>query len=86
MLLFGMDTVGLKELRQHASEYVKRAEAGETLLITVAGRASAVLGPAARQQWNSFADIAFVFDSAHDPTLAADLSAVDDTARDPWEQ
>ncbi|WP_204868779.1 MULTISPECIES: type II toxin-antitoxin system Phd/YefM family antitoxin [Nocardiaceae] len=32
-----MDTVGSRELRQHASDYVERAEAGETLLITVSG-------------------------------------------------
>ncbi|MEN0136840.1 MAG: hypothetical protein AAGC80_16945 [Rhodococcus sp. (in: high G+C Gram-positive bacteria)] len=29
--------MGLGELRQHASDYVTRAEAGETMLITVAG-------------------------------------------------
>lgn len=81
-----MDSVGLKELRQHASDYVKRAEAGETLLITVAGRPSAVLGPAARQQWNSFDDIAAVFDTASDPSLAADLAAIADTPHDPWQQ
>lgn len=81
-----MDTVGLKELRQHASDYVKRAEAGETLLITVAGRPSAVLGPAARRQWNNFDDLAAVFDSAPDPTLVADLTSVRDSVRDPWQQ
>ncbi|MGA9870556.1 MAG: type II toxin-antitoxin system prevent-host-death family antitoxin [Rhodococcus sp. (in: high G+C Gram-positive bacteria)] len=81
-----MDTVGLKELRQHASDYVKRAEAGETLLITVAGRPSAVLGPAARKQWTSFDDVAAVFDTASDPTLDADLASANDSVRDPWHQ
>ncbi|SNS93879.1 type II toxin-antitoxin system Phd/YefM family antitoxin [Rhodococcoides kyotonense] len=81
-----MDTIGLKELRQHASDYVKRAEAGETLLITVAGRPSAVLGPTARKQWQSFSDIADVFESASDPTLSDDLHGVDDDVQDPWER
>lgn len=76
--------MGLEQLRQHTSDYVKRAEAGETLLITVAGRPSAVLGPAARKQRNSFDDIASVFDTASDPTLAADLASMEDTVRDPW--
>jgi len=32
-----MESIGLRELRQSASDYVKRAEDGEELLITVAG-------------------------------------------------
>ena len=42
---FGMDEVGLREMRQNASDLVRRAEAGERLTITVAGRPAAVLGP-----------------------------------------
>lgn len=56
-----MDSIGLKELRQHASDYVKRAEAGESMLITVAGRPSAVLGPARRKEWNTYEEISDVF-------------------------
>ncbi|MGV8872534.1 MAG: type II toxin-antitoxin system Phd/YefM family antitoxin [Rhodococcus sp. (in: high G+C Gram-positive bacteria)] len=81
-----MESIGLKELRQHASDYVKRAEAGESLLITVAGRPSALLGPAARKQWNTFDEIANVFDAAHDPSLAGDLTDVADTIQDPWQR
>jgi prevent-host-death family protein len=81
-----MESVGLKELRQHASDYVKRAEAGESMLITVAGRPSAVLGPAERKQWNSYDDVADVFATAHDPSLEADLAAVDDSMQNPWQR
>ncbi|MGW7681893.1 type II toxin-antitoxin system Phd/YefM family antitoxin [Kribbella sp. NPDC054772] len=38
-----MDTFGLRELRQHASDPVRRAEAGDHLVITVSGRPAAVL-------------------------------------------
>ena len=86
VLFLRMDKVGLKELRQHASDVVKRAEAGETMLITVAGRPSAVLAPITRNQWRRYDDIVGVFDSEPDPSLAADLKSVDDPARDPWEQ
>lgn len=79
-----MDTIGLKELRQHASDYVKRAEAGETLLITVSGRPGAVLGPASEKQWNRYSDIEDVFDTPTDHTLADDLAEKNDTVQDPW--
>ena len=81
-----MESIGLRVLRQHASDYVKRAEAGESLLITVAGRPSALLGPAERKQWNTFDDVADVFDSEHDPTLAGDLVDIDDSMQDPWQR
>ncbi|GGF99115.1 hypothetical protein GCM10007304_11240 [Rhodococcoides trifolii] len=80
-----MDSIGLKELRQHASDYVKRAEAGESMLITVSGRASAVLGPAVRKQWNTYAEVSEVFAAPADPTLADDLADRNDEIRDPWQ-
>jgi len=40
-----MTEVGLREMRQNASDLVRRAEAGEKVTITVAGRPAAVLGP-----------------------------------------
>jgi len=38
-------TIGLRELRQQASELLRRVEGGEQVLITVAGRPSARLVP-----------------------------------------
>jgi antitoxin (DNA-binding transcriptional repressor) of toxin-antitoxin stability system len=40
-----MSTVGLKILKNKLSEYVRRAAAGETVLITDRGRVVAEIGP-----------------------------------------
>ena len=40
-----MDRIGIRELRQNASRYVDRAEAGETIEVTNRGRVVAVLAP-----------------------------------------
>lgn len=84
VLLFGVESLGLKELRQHASDYVKRAEAGETMLITVAGRPSALLGPAGRKTWCAFDEVADIFRTDTDPTWETDRRLIDDPIADPW--
>jgi prevent-host-death family protein len=40
-----MDRIGVRELRNQASQVVRRAKAGERLIITVDGRAAAQIGP-----------------------------------------
>lgn len=45
-----MDRVGIRELRQNASEYVRRAEAGETIEVTDRGRPVARLAPLPKGQ------------------------------------
>jgi len=40
-----MTTIGIRELRQRASEYLRRVEAGETLQVTDRGRPIALLTP-----------------------------------------
>ena len=40
-----MADVGVRELKQHLSEYLDRAERGELLRVTDRGRPKAVLGP-----------------------------------------
>lgn len=40
-----MTTVGVRELRQRASELLRRVEAGETIEVTDRGRPIAVLAP-----------------------------------------
>ncbi len=47
-------SVGLRELRQHASEYVRRAENGERITVTVAGRPAAELVPVGEPEWTSY--------------------------------
>ena len=40
-----MADVGIRELKQHLSEYLDRAERGEVLQVTDRGRPKALLGP-----------------------------------------
>jgi prevent-host-death family protein len=40
-----MDSVGVRELRQRASELLRRVESGETIEVTDRGRPVAVLAP-----------------------------------------
>jgi prevent-host-death family protein len=44
-----MARIGIRELRQNASEYVRRAESGETIEITDRGRPAARLTPLPKQ-------------------------------------
>jgi prevent-host-death family protein len=76
--------VGLREIRQSASELVRRAEAGERLTVTVAGRPAAVLGPIQSRRWQQWSDIADLFRTPVDSDLATDLDRVDNEPRDPW--
>jgi prevent-host-death family protein len=43
-----MDRIGVRELRQNASRYLKRVESGETLEVTDRGRPVARIIPVAR--------------------------------------
>lgn len=79
-----METVGLRELRQDASDLVRRAEAGEEITITVSGRPSARLVPADRRRWCSWSQIADLFDGPQDAEWGALRELLDDTPRDPW--
>ncbi len=40
-----MGEVGIRELKQHLSEYLDRAEQGEVVRVTHRGRPKAILGP-----------------------------------------
>ena len=42
-----MATVGVRELKSHLSQYLRRVERGERIVITERGRSVAVMGPAA---------------------------------------
>jgi len=41
-----MERIGVRELRQNASEWLRRAQAGERIEVTRRGQVVAVLGPA----------------------------------------
>lgn len=72
-----MNSVGLRELRQQASELVRRVEGGEEVTITVAGRPSARLVPIAPRQWRTFEEFADVFDGEDDPDWERDRDLID---------
>lgn len=80
-----MEQVGLRELRQNASDLVRRAQDGEEITITVAGRPGARLVPAAPHTWRQWADIADLFTGPTDPDWNADRDLVDQHIADPWE-
>ncbi len=79
-----MTVVGLRELRQQASDLVRRAEAGEEVTITVAGRASARLVPAVSRSWRSWSEVEDLFAGPADPTWEQDRNLIDPHVSDPW--
>lgn len=81
-----MVTVGLRELRQNASELVRKVESGEEIDITVSGRLAARMVPPTPRRWQHWADIAGLFDGPADPDWERDMGALDPSLRDPWER
>jgi len=79
-----MAKAGLRELRQHASDLVRRAEHGETVTVTVSGREVAELGPLQRMQWRTWKDVVAVFEGPSDDDWAKDRDLVDHGVSDPF--
>ncbi|HKC27543.1 MAG TPA: type II toxin-antitoxin system prevent-host-death family antitoxin [Jatrophihabitans sp.] len=79
-----MTTTGLRELRQQASDLVRQAEAGETIIVTVNGRQVAQLGPVRRNQWRHATEIGAIFAGPADADWAADRDLIDNTITDPF--
>ena len=68
-----MDRIGVRELRQHASRYLARVAAGETLEVTDRGRPVARLGPVPVDSWDQMiADGRIV--PASDPDAFLDIT------------
>lgn len=81
-----MNVVGLRELRQDASELVRRVERGEEIDITVSGRTAARLVPAVPRTWRDWQTIEKLFAGHEDSTWDTDRDALDHDVRDPWEK
>lgn len=79
-----METVGLRELRQNASDLIRRVEEGEEITITVAGRPGARLVPATPRAWRAWTDVAELFSGPPDPSWDVDRDEVAHDVRDPW--
>ncbi len=79
-----MDTIGLRELRQDASELVRRVESGEQIDITVAGRLAARLVPATPKRWQHWNAIAELLNGRPDPNWEHDRDLVNQSIANPW--
>ncbi len=79
-----MASIPQKELRNHVGEVLRRAEAGEELTITVAGRPVAQLGPIRGAHWIPSSRLADLWDMPPDPTLEKDLEFMGGEMVDPW--
>jgi prevent-host-death family protein len=83
-MMLVMSTVGLRELRQNASDLVRRAEAGEEIIVTVSGRPSVRMVAAVPRAWRRYEDIAEVFSGRPDPDWEHDQDLIDQSIEDPW--
>ena len=77
-------SVGLRELRQNASDLVRRVEGGERIEVTVSGRPSALLVPAESRRWRAWTEVSEVFDGPADPDWETDRTQIDQELHDPW--
>lgn len=82
------DTVGLRELRQQASDLVRRVEDGEEILVTVAGRPAARLVPVGSKRWRSGREIELLLKTQTDEVWSDEHAErselLDDSVVDPW--
>ena len=78
-----MATVPQKELRNQVGDVLRRVEAGESIVVTVAGRPAVELRPANRRTWISGAALAAVFRGPAPETLHADLERFGGAVSDP---
>jgi len=79
-----MAMIPQKELRNNVGEVLRRAEAGERITVTVAGRPVAQLGPAERRQWVMGNDLCAVWQTPAPRTLAEDLPRFPAALEDPY--
>ncbi len=77
-------TVGLRELRQNASDLVRQVEDGEEITITVSGRPGARLVPAAPRTWRRWEDVHGLFAGPADPEWDTDRDRIAHHLQDPW--
>jgi prevent-host-death family protein len=79
-----MATIPQKELRNNVAEVLRRAEAGEEITITVAGREVARLGPTGRRRWVGGSSLQAVWQTPPPRTLTSDLERFPAAITDPF--
>ena len=82
------DTVGLRELRQRASEIVRKVEDGQEVTVTVQGRPAIRLVPITRSRWRRMAEVRDLFAGTTEDAAAwrADMDRIDHTLTDPFDR
>ena len=80
-----MAIIPQKELRNNVGEVLRRVEAGETLTVTVAGRAVAELAPARKRRWVSGAALQRVWAGPAPRGMDADLARLEAPVIDPFD-
>lgn len=79
-----METIPQKQLRNQVGEVLRRVEAGQTLLVTVAGRPVAELRPARRHRWVGGPALTAVWSGPAPQDLDKDLGRFDASISDPF--
>lgn len=79
-----MATIPQKELRNASGEILRRAEAGETITVTVSGRPVAQIGPIARRSWVPSDQLAPIWRTAAPKGMREDLAGFDIELDDPY--
>jgi prevent-host-death family protein len=77
-------TIPQKELRNNVGEVLRRAEAGEEITVTVAGRPVAQLGPTERRRWVSGSALRAVWRTPAPQTLSEDIARFAGSLGDPF--
>ena len=82
-----MTTIGVRDLRQNASEILRDVEAGQAVTVTVQGRPVAQLTPLKASTWTTWAHIRGIFDSPNDLTWETERrTSTPDDLVNPWER
>lgn len=82
-----MSTIGVRELRQNASEILREVEVGDTATVTVAGRPVAKIVPLLGNNWVSWERAKLVFSSPTDVEWDAQRREFGvEELSDPWDR
>ena len=81
-----MKSVGVRELKQNASQVLAQVENGESFIVTVQGREVGRIVPAVRGTWVSAGQMMSIYDVPVDAGFCDDINAARDASiqDDPW--
>jgi prevent-host-death family protein len=79
-------TIQQKQLRNDVGDVLRRAEAGEEFIVTVAGRPVAQIVPLRRDTWVPSAQLRDLLKLPADRALASDLQRFQAGLADPWNE